>query len=257
MVKTMVGAADDDEPLDPELAARLRDTFAAIVPKLDLPELARFQASLDASLAELAPKFDMAALVHTFNMAELAPKFDMAALVHTFNMAELAPKFDMAALVPTLHDAIAAAAPKLDLSELTGFERVAEGLAATVSADSLAELAASVERLIPAQALGDFSSLMGPDTIKWAANFNLGDDPTGDVTEDETRSGLETEEARRERLRVHLVQVARWLYAAAVQMQAGVVRLNKAVDSLNENTPRYEKLAVSLTSIFRGVLVVA
>ncbi len=40
-------------------------------------------------------------------------------------------------------------------------------------------------------------------------------------------------------------------------MQAGVVRLNKAVDSLNENTPRYEKLAVSLTSIFRGVLVVA
>ena len=239
MVKTMVGAADDDEPLDPELAARLRDTFAAIVPKLDLPELARFQASLDASLAELAPKFDMAALVHTFNMAELAPKFDMAALV------------------PTLHDAIAAAAPRLDLSELTGFERVAEGLAATVSADSLAELAASVERLIPAQALGDFSSLMGPDTIKWAANFNLGDDPTGDVTEDETRSGLETEEARRERLRVHLVQVARWLYAAAVQMQAGVVRLNKAVDSLNENTPRYEKLAVSLMKLYAAFMLLA
>ncbi len=124
------------------LRARLRETFAAVVPKLDLPELARFQASLDGCLAALAQ---------------------------------------------TLHAAIATTAPKLDLSELAGFERVAEGLASTVSADALAALAASVERVIPAQALNDFASLMGPDIIKWAANLNLGDDLTGHGAEDESK----------------------------------------------------------------------
>jgi hypothetical protein len=233
----MVGAAGDDEPLDPELAARLRETFAAIVPKLDLPELARFQASID--------------------MAALAPKFDMAALVQTFDMAALAPKFDVAALAPTLHDAIAAAAPKLDLRELTGFERVAEGLAERVSAKALAGLAASIELVVPAEALDDFGSLMGPDIIKWAAGLNLGDDLTGDVVEGEAKADIETDDARRERLRVHLVQTARWLYTAAVQIQAGVVRLNKTVDSLNENTPRYEKLAITLMKLYAAIVLLA
>jgi hypothetical protein len=64
-------------------------------------------------------------------------------------------KIDTSAFMPKLQAAIAAAAPKLDLSELDGFERVAEGMAASVSTDALAGLAATVEQVIPATPLDD------------------------------------------------------------------------------------------------------
>jgi hypothetical protein len=200
MAKTMVGVADGDEPLDPEIAARLRD-FAALAAKSGLPELARLQASLDESIAALRPTLDTAALMPKFDTsaltaalrpkfdtsaltaalrptidtaalmpkfdtsaltAALMPKFDTAALMPKFDTSALTaalrpkfdtsalmPKFDTVALMPKLHFAIAAAT-QIDLSELVGFERVAEGLATSVSADALSALAASVEQAVPA-----------------------------------------------------------------------------------------------------------
>ena len=61
MAKTTVGAADGDEPLDPELAARMREAFAALPLNLGLPELARLQATIDASIAAFS-KIDTSAL---------------------------------------------------------------------------------------------------------------------------------------------------------------------------------------------------
>jgi len=306
MAKTMVGVADGDEPLDPEIAARLRD-FAALAAKSGLPELARLQASLDESIAALRPtldtaalmpkfdtsaltaalrpkfdtsaltaalrptldtaalmpKFDTsaltAALMPKFDTAALRPKFDTSALTAAlrpkFDTSALMPKFDTVALMPKLHFAIAAAA-QIDLSELVGFERVAEGLATSVSADALSGLAASVEQAVPDQPLEDFASLLDPDIIQWATTLNFDDEPMGDGGEDGDDGGIETDEERRERLREHLMRVARWLYTSAAWLRAGVLCLNTAVDSLNENTARYETLAVTLIKLYGAIMVI-
>jgi hypothetical protein len=275
MAKTMVGVADGDEPLDPEIAARLRD-FAALAAKSGLPELARLQASLDESIAALRPTLDTAALMPKFDTsaltAALRPKFDTSALTAALRptidtaalmpkfdtsalTAALMPKFDTSALMPKLHFAIAAAA-QIDLSELVGFERVAEGLATSVSADALSGLAASVEQAVPDQPLEDFASLLDPDIIQWATTLNFDDEPMGDGGEDGDDGGIETDEERRERLREHLMRVARWLYTSAAWLRAGVLCLNTAVDSLNENTARYETLAVTLIKLYGAIMVI-
>ena len=262
MAKTMVGVADGYEPLDPEIAARLRD-FAALAAKSGLPELARLQASLDESIAALRPTLDTAALMPKFDTsaltAALRPKFDTSALTAalrpTIDTSALMPKFDTVALMPKLHFAIAAAA-QIDLSELVGFERVAEGLATSVSADALSGLAASVEQAVPDQPLEDFASLLDPDIIQWATTLNFDDEPMGDGGEDGDDGGIETDEARRERLREHLMRVARWLYTSAAWLRAGVLYLNTAVDSLNENTARYETLAVTLIKLYGAIMVI-
>jgi hypothetical protein len=302
MAKTMVGVADGDEPLDPEIAARLRD-FAALAAKSGLPELARLQASLDESIAALRPtldtaalmpkfdtaaltaalrpkfdtaaltaalrptidtaalmpKFDTAALMPKFDTAALMPKFDTSALTAAlrpkFDTSALMPKFDTVALMPKLHFAIAAAA-QIDLRELVGFERVAEGLATSVSADALSGLAASVEQAVPDQPLEDFASLLDPDIIQWATTLNFDDEPMGNGGEDGDDGGIETDEERRERLREHLMRVARWLYTSAALLRAGVLRLNTAVESLNENTARYETLAVNLIKLYGAIMVI-
>jgi hypothetical protein len=198
----------------------MREAFAAFPPNLGLPELARLQASNDTSLAAFMSKIDTSAFI------------------------------------PMLQVAIAAAAPKLDLSGLDGFERIAEGLVTQVSTDALAGLAASVEQLIPALPQGDFASLLDQDIIQWAVNLNFDDDLTSDEGEDGAAGGGEKDEQHLEHLREHLEQVARWLYTSAAQLPAGALRLNATVDPLNENIARYETLAVTLCKLYVAIILI-
>ncbi len=285
MVRTAVGS-DDEGPFDPRFLAQLqsaldaaRPNLDAIVgvqkmldaalPKFDLTQLARVQGMLDAAL----PKFDaiidvqrmldqavptMTPLTHiqTTIIEAARPRFD--AIVDTQKMLDLAlPQFGRLAVLENtaaLQDLLASTIPDFDVSELAGFDRIAEGLAPTINLDYLSNLARHVEQMLPDVEFDRLPDLIDRDLLRWAVSVEVDGESAGNGEDRNQGEALREDEAR-ERLGAHLEAVERWLFLVAAQLRAGMVRMNRAVDGMNLEVGRYQQLAANLLFLYVALRV--
>lgn len=268
MARTVI-AAGDDEPIDPRVAAQFRELLAAMAPqpRLYLPKLARMQASIDGILR--TPMLEFQRVQREALAVAVLPKIDVARLTGAREAMAAAltvrPKFSVAPprealaagtllypqLVERIRTVFTAAVPRLDLSELAGFERVAEGVAQASDVDELEHLAEAVEAVLPNRSFDDLASLIDPELIRWAASIDV------ETVEADQECVVEADTGDREQLRMHLTAVAAWLYSSAVQLRAGVVWVNKAVDVVNTNVERYTKLSINLLALYGALIALS
>ena len=282
---TQLQAAFNAARPDLDSVLGMQKIFDAAIPKLGLPELARVQGMLDAAF----PKFDAITHIQRLIDAEVPkfetifgmqktlgavfPKFDTIFSAATLEVAF--PKLEAVtrmqrmvdAEIPKigsilglqevgkLQDLLASVIPKFDISELFGFERIAEKLAPTIDLIGLSDLAQNVERVLPEIEFDRLPDLVSRDVLDWAASIDVDLEPTTTEEVPDEAEGTQEDDVRN-RLAARLEAVEDWLFEVAAQLRAGVVRMNSAVDEINQDLGRYQELVTNLIFLYVALSII-
>ncbi|MDQ1736555.1 MAG: hypothetical protein QOH56_2806 [Pseudonocardiales bacterium] len=249
----------------------LTTNLAAAVPMVDTPGMARIQAMIAESMPKVSV-VEMAGIRTTFldsvipksTFAELAgmrmnvlnglvPKtsfMEMAGVrANVLNLMPKANLFDPVGIKALLESAV----PPVKFSELAGFQSLAAGMAESIKLTGLDAYATSIERIIPSA--DSLDGLIDEKVLSWAASLDVGQvGPIDDGFQDEAALDAAEQLAQ---LRVHMQEVASWIFLVATKIRAGSIKLNSVVDVVNEQSERYQKLATNLLWLYGAVTVLS
>lgn len=281
-----VGAALSGVRPDLDAIVGMQKTFEAAIPRFALPELAGLQGMLDAAV----PKFDAITHMQRLIDAEIPkfetifgvqkalgavlPKFDAILSAATLDLAlpkldaitrtKMLPDVEVPKIgsllglqeVGRLQEMLASAIPKFDISALFGFEHIAEKLAPAIDIVGLSGLAQDVERMLPEIEFDRLPDLVSHDVLDWVASIEL------DLESATTVESLSDEVAGsqegdiRNPLVEYLEAMEDWLFQAAAQLRAGVVKMNSAVDGTNQEIGRYQNLVTNLLFLYVALHII-
>jgi hypothetical protein len=264
----------------------MQKMFEVAVPKFALPELAGVQGMLDAAVPKFGaithmqrlidaeiPKFDTIFGVRKA-LGPVLPKFDAMFSAATLDLAF--PKLDAITLtqmmpdvevpkigtmlglqeVERLQELLASAIPKFDISALFGFEHVAEKLAPAIDIVGLSDLAQDVERVLPEIEFDRLPDLVSQDVLDWVASIELDLESATTVENIPDEVAGSQEDDIRNPLVEYLEAIQDWLFQAAAQLRAGIVKMNSAVDETNQEIGRYQNLVTNLLFLYLALHII-
>jgi hypothetical protein len=249
------GDDDDDDPL----ASVIRNILDSGIFS-SLANISKLQASIDAFL----PRFEDFPSPLTQIIASMPKPTElggMAGLMASLpTPEELSPLASIIASMPkptelmdvssgltSLQEILMSSVPMTDFSELSGFHRIAQGLAPNVNLTMLDSFSRVAEQSLPAFLFADRPEPTIDEVLEWAVSMDF-EEEREDKSTESTESTESTDPL--ERLRQHLGLLATWIFDEATRFQAGVIRFNQMVDQTNAQLGRYQQLGANLIFLY-------